>query len=733
MKALKNILLAAVFAAAVMLIPAFASLQVNAAGEEDYIEYTGEAVSFLKDNGEEFGMFRPQEGTTIALEGENVVIHYVPNNKVTYKWIHWGKIDSIEFPYTVAEDDLAINDDGSMDITLPKSVCGYGLPVAPIHNSLSKTTSAQYYLVIPPEKVLTREPLAITNNVNMFKLETAFVGKDSQGTYLTFTLSGTGYHYLYKGDYEQASANGDNRDNWVAGFENADEKWQFELKIEDGETFIPVVAISQSYLEKYEKGQNKLERAFYPRQLTLDFNAKTVVSADYQETVELTIENSASMFKPGTATLTTTGGPNSNGYTVVMDLFMDSESLDAAFLGEQVDAEKEGAEIIPAVDGNHFTMTVEKITTPGNTDSIISVLNDPTIITFRSKKNQTWKERKALISKADRKLTFFESADADYSAVDAALATIPESLDIYTEKTAAAVTAAKDAVVTGKNFLHQAEVDAMAAAINDAVSKLVTKDQQAANDVQDLIDKANANYKTAEEKQKAIDAAKAALDKLTPEQRALIPDADADIEKAQKAADTQKKAEKDAAEKEATKKGTVATVGGFVYKITGAKTATLVKPAKKAAKATIPGTVKISTKTFTVNAISAKAFKGNAKLKTLSIGKNVKTIGASAFEGCKKLAKVNIPAGVATIGKAAFKNCAAAKSITLGKGVKTINASAFEGCKKATKLTIQGKAIKTFGKKSFSKTGIKKFTAPKAVKAKYKKKLVKVGMKKTAK
>ena len=62
--------------------------------------------------------------------------------------------------------------------------------------------------------------------------------------------------------------------------------------------------------------------------------------------------------------------------------------------------------------------------------------------------------------------------DADYTAVDEAIASIPTDLSVYTEQSVAALNAAKDAVVRGKNITEQAEVDAMAKAVNDAVAAL---------------------------------------------------------------------------------------------------------------------------------------------------------------------------------------------------------------------------------------------------------------------
>ena len=64
---------------------------------------------------------------------------------------------------------------------------------------------------------------------------------------------------------------------------------------------------------------------------------------------------------------------------------------------------------------------------------------------------------------------------ADYRKVEAALAKIPEDMSSYTEESVNAVNAAKNNVVTGKIIAKQADVDAMAKAIEDAVAALVKK------------------------------------------------------------------------------------------------------------------------------------------------------------------------------------------------------------------------------------------------------------------
>ena len=66
--------------------------------------------------------------------------------------------------------------------------------------------------------------------------------------------------------------------------------------------------------------------------------------------------------------------------------------------------------------------------------------------------------------------------DANYKKVNEAKAKVPNDLNIYTEETVNALQEALDAVEEGKNITEQTEVDAMAKAIYEAISKLVLKD-----------------------------------------------------------------------------------------------------------------------------------------------------------------------------------------------------------------------------------------------------------------
>ena len=80
---------------------------------------------------------------------------------------------------------------------------------------------------------------------------------------------------------------------------------------------------------------------------------------------------------------------------------------------------------------------------------------------------------------------------ADYAAVDAALGKIPADLTAYTDESVEALRAAEEAVIRGKAIAKQAEVDAMAEAIERAISGLVLKPADYSA-VDAAIEKANA-------------------------------------------------------------------------------------------------------------------------------------------------------------------------------------------------------------------------------------------------
>ena len=144
-----------------------------------------------------------------------------------------------------------------------------------------------------------------------------------------------------------------------------------------------------------------------------------------------------------------------------------------------------------------------------------------------------------------------------------------------------------------------------------------------------------------------------------------------------------------------------------IYKVLAdGLTVTFVRPAAKRATVRIPETVKVSGVTCKVTEISENAFKNDAVLKTVVIGKNVKTIGVNAFYGCKNLTKVSGGAALVTICDRAFSNCAALQGIVLPSTVKGIGKQAFYNCKKLRSITINTLSLtsKNVGAQAFTGT-----------------------------
>ncbi|MCR5009957.1 MAG: LPXTG cell wall anchor domain-containing protein [Clostridia bacterium] len=262
-------------------------------------------------------------------------------------------------------------------------------------------------------------PLTVTNKVGMFKVVdgSAFLDTAEDGSKtLVFALNGSGYSNLFKGTYEEAKANGADKTKWLVGEKNAAGKLEFKMPVKDGETYIPVVAISNSYLEKYEAGQNPIERAFFPRQFTLDATAKTLLVEDYSSSKDLEIVNEVKMFKPTGAKLTTVGGPNSNDYATTLALAYGSASFDKAFIGNASDAGSDKVTVVNFADGA-FVFKLRWMATKGDPTSVVNLMEEPFTVSFHSVKNDSWYERVFTVSEDKGTLTITEATKQDEDAV----------------------------------------------------------------------------------------------------------------------------------------------------------------------------------------------------------------------------------------------------------------------------------------------------------------------------
>ena len=124
-------------------------------------------------------------------------------------------------------------------------------------------------------------------------------------------------------------------------------------------------------------------------------------------------------------------------------------------------------------------------------------------------------------------------------------------------------------------------------------------------------------------------------------------------------------------------------------------------------------TVNKDGKTVTLNKSVGSGVSGNVKLSnTITVdGEKYKVtkIDASAFENNKKIKSITIGNNIKTIGKKAFKGNTTLTKVTMGTAVQSINTSAFNGDTSLKKIVIKGNTLTKVAKNAFkgiSKTAV---------------------------
>lgn len=103
---------------------------------------------------------------------------------------------------------------------------------------------------------------------------------------------------------------------------------------------------------------------------------------------------------------------------------------------------------------------------------------------------------------------------------------------------------------------------------------------------------------------------------------------------------------------------------------------------------TIPSTVRIDGKNYTVSQIGFMAFSGCEELTNVNIPNSVTNIESEAFSDCPKLQYVIIPNGVSVIPEKAFAHCTNLEFVDIPTTVKYIASNAFQYCRKIKELRI---------------------------------------------
>lgn len=116
---------------------------------------------------------------------------------------------------------------------------------------------------------------------------------------------------------------------------------------------------------------------------------------------------------------------------------------------------------------------------------------------------------------------------------------------------------------------------------------------------------------------------------------------------------------------------------------------------------TVPASVSIGGKTYSVTGIGENAFKGCSSLTSVTLPEGLKTIGIRGFDVCTSLESINFPSTLTSIGDYAFALCAALKGeIVLPAGVTSLPIGAFAYCESITSLTLPS-TFKTIGIETF--------------------------------
>ncbi|MDO4622324.1 MAG: S-layer homology domain-containing protein [Eubacteriales bacterium] len=289
-----------------------------------------------------------------------------------------------------------------------------------------------------------RTELAITNKTGMFNGIAATVIASADGSkVLELTLSGRGYQNLFLGTYEEAVANGDVPENWIAGVEGKVEegKFTFSIPLTEGQSYYAITSISKSYYDRYKKGSNTLERSFYPRQAEIDLTAGTIILGDYDASVDLTLTNNVKMFKPASAQLETIGGPNSNNYKEILKLTMANDTFDKVFVGSKENAET-AAETIAVDENRTFAIPVKANAMGGST--ALDNMDKAVVVSFHSEKG--WYERQITVSKTEKSVVIDPAViavtgielDADFAEL-VTMNTSADNTDVSTRKLTAKV------------------------------------------------------------------------------------------------------------------------------------------------------------------------------------------------------------------------------------------------------------------------------------------------------
>ena len=293
---------------------------------------TGESVKVVKENAEEFAMFKVSKSTVTKKDGELEIT--IKTEKAHYDALYLGSKDDL-LKSSIIEGTKT--EDGGMTFTfkVPQAQAGQTIPVS-LRRSKKQTWYDTMYLwmYIPtPEETSTPEPspeptpspnpmpnpeptptptpeatvangiysMDVVSSSSMFKVvDCILTAKDGKMS-AVLTLSGIGYGYLYMGTKEEATSA--DQSSWIPYQVNEEGKYTYTVPVEALDKELAVAAYS------IKKG------IWYDR--TLTFQSETMKKiADLNSTDSNNKGDSGNTGNNGnTGNSGTTGGSNNTGNT----------------------------------------------------------------------------------------------------------------------------------------------------------------------------------------------------------------------------------------------------------------------------------------------------------------------------------------------------------------------------------------------------------------------------------
>ena len=344
-----------------------------------------------------------------------------------------------------------------------------------------------------------------SNNEPMFKVVNAFLEKKDGKYTLVFALNAKGYEDVIQATFAEAMAKGKDKSDWIhyspaevevkyvdkygSQDDGIVEKYQFRMPVEiaeTGETTIPVISISNREAQNAEKaagdGVPDYSSAFKARKFVIDIDKKTLITGNYDETVDITVSSEIESFKVESAgTMYVFGAASTNDYKLEPTITMQDDTYDMVFIGAAADAAESDAERIS--EEKTFTLRFYNSHNP-----YVVMINgtEPITAAFHVAASGEWIERQFVIDVDAKTVTIsgeeiktedeLKDIPANYKPVEDAKAGIPADLSIFTDDSVKAVNDAVSAVVEDLTADRQAEVDKMGSDISAAVSALKLKD-----------------------------------------------------------------------------------------------------------------------------------------------------------------------------------------------------------------------------------------------------------------